>query len=179
MVRRRISNVFMNASDSDVARALGVSRGAIWAYKTGRDCMSQDTLLRVQQVAQLTESEFVELMFDVLLEGNPPDANFLRKAKKRIGRVLKRAQRGAASILLVGLGLMTVPRESVASVFDVELVWKSQTNILYIMRNWRRRWIKVRAWLKSRGAVPLLTRWATERSTAIRPSAWPRSPAPI
>ena len=100
LVRAKISNAVILASDSDVARALGVSRGAVWAYKTGRDSMGDRVLLRVQQAAGLTDLEFIELMFDSLIEGGPPDVMFLQKAKKRVVRAMRRAARDATSILI-------------------------------------------------------------------------------
>ena len=133
LVRKKISNAFITASDSDVARALGLSRGAVWAYKNGRDCMSHQTLLKVQQVAELNEWELTELMFDILIEGDPPDVNFLLKAKKRIGRVMRRQARNASSILLATLALLGLsalpgqsaravdPGDAAASVYYVKL----------------------------------------------------------
>jgi hypothetical protein len=94
-------------------------------------------------------------------------------------RIAAKFRSNAASILLVGLGLMTVPRESAASVLDVVLVGELSNQHFIHYAHLRRRRAKVRAWLKSRVLAPLLTRWATERSMAIQPSAWPSSPALI
>jgi plasmid maintenance system antidote protein VapI len=146
-----------------------VHKNTVYSWKANHTTVDKRYVLRI---AELLDDSPHYVLACLEAERDPDHAKLWKE-------IAAKFRSNAASILLVALGLMTVPRESAASVFDVELVANCQTNSLYIMRTWRRRWTKVRAWLKSRGAVPLLTRWATERSTAIRPSAWPRSPAPI
>lgn len=139
MVRKRISNLFVTASDSDVARALGVSRGAIWAYKTGRDSMGEQVMLRVQQVGQLSEVEFTDLMFDLLIESNPPDVTFLRKAKKKIGRILKRGGGEVASILLAAMLVLGVGSPTPAEAFEAHGQGDVRCYVYYVASR-RRRW---------------------------------------
>jgi transcriptional regulator with XRE-family HTH domain len=172
LVRRKISNVVITASDSDVARAIGVSRGAIWGYKSGRDSMSHDTLLRVQNIAQLSEAEFTDLLFDLLLEGNPPDANFLRKAKKAMHRAMKKYGNPASVLfvlcLLIGLGS---PTRSEAYTVAAEGAAPSNT---YYGKSRR----KLRRWLKYLIGLPLSLgwTWARTRSTGSPLSSSSLSP---
>jgi transcriptional regulator with XRE-family HTH domain len=70
LVRRKISNEHLTASDTDISRVLDVSRAAISAYKHERNTMSVDTLAKAQELLQLPEQQYYELILQLSAEGN-------------------------------------------------------------------------------------------------------------
>lgn len=120
VVRERISTEYVTASDTDVAKALKVSRATISAYKYGRDRMSAETLARAQKLAQLEDAELVDLLFDMVIEEalEAKDVGFFIEAKQRVKKLMKGMSRTVASILLGAvavLGLASLPAQRVAA----------------------------------------------------------------
>lgn len=133
MVRQKISSPYVTASDTAVAKVLGVSRQAVSAYKAGRDVMSTSTLAQVNQVLQLELDQLGWLAIE--LKGDRAINHVERQMWEDIRQRLCAATRVVPSILLVALGLMTAHGKAVAAMSDVELVGDCQIANLYIMRN--------------------------------------------
>jgi hypothetical protein len=160
-----------NSSWYGLARLLSTHKNTVYNWKGGHTIIDRKFAPRIAELL----GESPEYVLACLEADREQDAEVL----KVWHRIAAKFRSNAASILLVGLGLMTVPRESAASVLDVVLVGELSNPHSIHYAHLRRRRAKVRAWLKSRVLAPLLSRWATERSTAIQPSAWPSSPALI
>lgn len=73
LVKRRISNEFLKASDNDAAKALGLSRTSVSHYKHGRDVMSQETLHKANEILELPENQLLALSLDLQIEGAKND----------------------------------------------------------------------------------------------------------
>jgi hypothetical protein len=53
LVREAIGTKFVRASDTDVANALGITRAAVYGYKSGKEYMSMETLGRAAEIAEI------------------------------------------------------------------------------------------------------------------------------
>jgi transcriptional regulator with XRE-family HTH domain len=186
MVREKISTPYVTASDTQVARALGVSRAAVSAYKAGRDVMSSSTLAAANQLLGLGRAELADLAMDLRIDTAINDCE--REMWVRIKQLLVMAGRSSASILLVGLALLTVHRNAAASELDVVLGWDlSNTQSIHYaqLRTWARRRLRkltrcLDLGLKSNCAAPLQRLCARIRwkpSAGSPPPSWRTSPA--
>jgi len=180
LVRAKISTPHVTASDTQVARAIGISRAAVSAYKVGRDIMTHDTLARAQTLLRLEPVDVGALACDLLLERSRTDEE--RAIFKSLLALVRRAGTKAASILLVGLALLTVGGKASAADVCVGLVGNSQIPNLYIMRNWARRrrgLAKLLRCLKTLVAAPLLPPCAGNHWRGSPLRSWPLSAACI
>lgn len=138
LVRRKISTEHVTASDTQVARAIGISRAAVSAYKTGRDVMTHETLSRANNVLHLSDRELGELGWNLLLESAKTDnEKTVLTAMRTLGRLVTK---NVARILLVtmlvsGVGSATKAEASEASPAG------AGSPVIYIKSN-RRRWRK-------------------------------------
>ena len=126
LVRRKISTEHVTASDTQVARAIGISRAAVSAYKTGRDVMTHETLSRANNVLHLSDRELGELGWNLLLESAKTDnEKTVLTAMRTLGRLM----------LVSGVGSATKAEASEASPAG------AGSPVIYIKSN-RRRWRK-------------------------------------
>jgi predicted transcriptional regulator len=121
LVRAKISTPHVTASDTQVARAIGISRAAVSAYKVGRDIMTHETLGRAQELLELPPVDVAAVACDLLLEKARTEQE--RAIYKSLLALISRAGNRAASILLVGLALLTVGGKASAAELDVVLGW--------------------------------------------------------
>lgn len=139
-VRKRISNAYVTASDTDVAKAIGVSRAAVSAYKAGRDVMSQDRFMDIhRRFLHLAEDHVLEILAE--LSADAALDKDLRQAwgriRDRVGK--KKAGKSAASIVLAGM-LVLGGAQRVEAAGEIRTSSAaSQLPTIYIMRNSMRR----------------------------------------
>lgn len=118
MVRKKISTEHLTASDTDVARAIGLSRAAVSAYKTGRDIMTHETLARANELLKLPDLDIANIGFDLLLERARTDnERAIYRSMRDIARYARTwVKSRASSILLSGLaiGLLSAPQKTQA-----------------------------------------------------------------
>lgn len=99
-VRAAISNQFVRASDTEVSRALGITRAAVSAYKSGRSVMGIDTLGRAQELLNLPGLDLARLSIELSMDATK------EPAARRVLDALRDSLRGsAASILLASCAL--------------------------------------------------------------------------
>lgn len=103
LVKARISNEFLKASDADAAKALGLSRAAIGDYKHARGVMSAETLGRAQAIIQLSDEEFVDLHLQLAQE-SAPNAAPIRDAIRRIMEAAKKSAAAILAVIVLGFG---------------------------------------------------------------------------
>jgi len=179
LVRKAISTEYLKASDTDVAKAIGISRASVSAYKTGREVMSHETLGRANVLLKLPEAEIAGIGFDLLLESARTDnERAIYKSMRDMARHVRHwAKTHTASILLVALGLFSAPRGASATVFEVGsagIVKPPVDTLCATRRRWARRLAKILGCLKSQCAAPLPPPWARICSVGL---ALSRSPA--
>ena len=126
LVRQRISNEYLTASDTDIAHVLGVSRAAISAYKHGKAVMSPQTLRTAQKFLQLPDEEFDALLLRLTIDGaREPE---LRRAWQRLARQLH----AAALAAIVAAGMLFAPTG------NQSLAAGSASAEIYIIRTYSR-----------------------------------------
>lgn len=110
LVREKISNEYVRASDTAVAKALGISRAAVSAYKSGRDNMSLETLQAANRILKLEVAELSELAISLIAEALPYDPKgqtgtyrFYDMVRGELQRLALMAKDKAASILLASM----------------------------------------------------------------------------
>lgn len=153
MVREKISTQYVVASDTEVARAMGVSRAAVSAYKAGRNVMSIETLLRANKLLNLPDAWLVDFSLDLLAEdAKSDDARRLWKAVRKLVIGLQRgAGTKAAAILLTCMGALALhsPRADAA---PTQGRADAASTVYYDkFRQWLRRWLGLQ--VLDRGSV--------------------------
>ncbi len=115
-VKRAISNDFLTASDTDVARVLKISRAAVSAYKHGKDCMSLETLLRANAVLKLDRIELADVALELQCQLTPK-ARAIWEAQRWL---IDQAKKHVAVILIAVLGVSgaAIPEVSHAAASD-------------------------------------------------------------
>lgn len=94
LVRKKISNEYVTASDTEVANALGISRAVVSAYKRGV-VMSAETLEKAQEILKLPPGELWEISTCLTLESSPETKavnaahRWMQEQAKRWGSVAK------------------------------------------------------------------------------------------
>jgi|SRR5581483_9070169 len=168
LVRKAISTEYVTASDTQVARAMGISRASISAYKLGREVMSHEMLSRANVLMKLSNYQLGELGWQLLNERARSDQErSVYAAMRAAGRAIARSVLLAAAI---GLGAGALPSQHVRS---AELGGTSPA--VYIMVNRKRKLFRR---LKRLEPWPLLRQlWARMRCTGSQLSAWQSSPA--
>lgn len=100
LIRAKISNKYLRASDTEISRVLAVSRAAISAYKGGRAVMGLSTLSRAQDVLDLPGRELAAIQADLAVEAaTTPEA-------RRILTAVRDAVRGVAASILLALAIL-------------------------------------------------------------------------
>lgn len=184
-VRDKISTEYVRASDTEVARALGVSRAAISAYKTGRDVMSSSTFAAAAGLLQLEMGELADLALRLRAEAslNASEKDVWLMIRGWLIEKTKAAGKRVASILLVGLVLFTAHGKASANVLDVVLSWDLSNHpsihYVHLRASLTRLLRKLFRCLKPKVAAPLTPSCARRRSTAFPPQSWRRSAACI
>jgi len=157
-------------SDNQVAAVLGVTRQAVSRWQNGHDTMSLHTLQNAAEELDLSEAEFIELGLRLTIEKNirrNRDRDFWRRVLKRwkedVGKL--------ASILLVGLALLTARESAAFAVLDVRSPETVNWQLMYyaqLTRRLGRRLRKLLGCLKPRDWLPIQPApWARIRSTAL------------
>lgn len=149
LVRKHISNTYVRASDTEVAKALGVSRAAISAWKSGRDIMSHELLITAAGLAKLDQAQLWELFFALEIERakeSPAQQDFwrgIRQATRAWGEIAAQAARSKASAVALAMlaagsaaGLVAPAPANAAE--SVQLRLDSQHTPVCIMRSRRR-----------------------------------------
>lgn len=129
LVRAKISNEYVTASDTDIARVLSVSRAAVSSYKHEKNVMSVETLAKAQEVLELPQQDYFDLMLALTAEGTHDPSlqdtwvrlhRFVRSAIKHSG------SRAAAWLMAVmvaaGMNLASPGNQAIASSFDAEKI---------------------------------------------------------
>src|SRR5581483_98572 len=113
LVRKAISTEYVTASDTQVARAMGISRASISAYKLGREVMSHEMLSRANVLMKLSNYQLGELGWQLLNERARSDQErSVYAAMRAAGRAIARSVLLAAAI---GLGAGALPSQHVRS----------------------------------------------------------------
>ena len=111
LVREAISTAYARASDAGVARALGITPGAVAAYKSGRDTMSAQTLMRADAFMKLYPKQLAEVQVRLAMESTKdPDA-------RRVWAAIIEMIAGKAAAVIVSCLLLAglVPNQAHAS----------------------------------------------------------------
>lgn len=159
-VRKAISTSYVTASDSQVSKAMGISRASVSAYKVGREVMTHDTLSRANELMKLSNYELGELGWQLLLDrARSDEERSVYAAMRSMGRAVVR------SILLaglVGVGLSALPAQRVSAAES-----GAAPSNTYYGKSGR----KLQRWLKTMVDLPL--RCATWTGARIRSTAFP------
>jgi transcriptional regulator with XRE-family HTH domain len=118
LVRAKIGTPYVTASDTDISRALGLSRTAVSSYKHGKHVMSLDTLAQAQEILQLPKQEYFDLMLALSAEGttNPT----LQESWGQLHRLVRGALKGSkaaswiAALAMVAAGTFYASPQNVA-----------------------------------------------------------------
>jgi len=156
-----------------MAKELPAHENTVYSWKGGHTIVDRKFAPRIAELL----GEPAEYVLAILEAEREQSAEVL-KVWKRIAERF----RSTASILLVGLALLTVHGKASAAVSDVGLVGNSQIPNLYIMRNRgrsRRRMRNLVRCLKTLVAAPLLPPCAGNHWRGSPPRSWPRSAACI
>lgn len=121
-VRGAIGTRYVTASDSEVARALGVSRATIWGYKAGKQVMSLENFAAACELAGLPEQDVMELFGRLILESAGTDRRrqFWQRTMMAIRSAASRGRKAAAAVVLaVGTAALSgAPAPSQAATGD-------------------------------------------------------------
>lgn len=116
LIRKTISNDFLTASDTDVARVLGLGRATVSAYKHDRAVMSPETLQLAQKVLQLPEKDFDELLLALTIEGTREPE--LRSAWKRLQKTISRSAAAVVAAIVAAAALSGAPSNQAIAAFS-------------------------------------------------------------
>jgi len=111
LVRAAIGSPYVRASDAGVARVLGITPGAVSAYKAGRDVMGLPTLVRANHFMQLSPQQLAEVQVRLSMEAaRDPEA-------KRIWQAVIQMIAGKAAAVMLSFVLLAglVPNQGHAS----------------------------------------------------------------
>lgn len=105
LVRKKISSDYISASDTDISRVLDVSRAVISAYKHEKTVMSLETLAKAQELLQMPQQEYFDLMLSLSAEGttNPT----LQDSWSKLHKLVRGALKGKAAAWTIGGAILT------------------------------------------------------------------------
>ena len=149
-------------------KLMGVHKNTVYSWKGGHTALDRKFAPRVAELLD-EPAEYVL----ACLEGEREQSAEVLKLWRRIAERF----RSTASILLVALGLLSVPRGASATVLDVgsaEIVKPPVYTLCATRYRWGRRLAKLWGCLKSQCAAPLPPPWARICSMGLAAS---RSPA--
>jgi len=89
LVRARMSNEFLTATDTDISKTLGIGRATISSYKHGKSGMSPETLKQANKILQLSDAQMSEYLLAITLEGtsDPQTRSLWRLLQKNLAGV--------------------------------------------------------------------------------------------
>lgn len=137
LVKAHMSNEFLTASDTDAAKALGLSRTAVSSYKAGRDVMSTDTFARANELLKLPPAETIDITLTLQMEATKSDSTraMLGSMRTLAKAFADHAKKSAAAILAAVFGLtMFHPSDAYARARVSD-----HADAIYIMRSRNRR----------------------------------------
>jgi hypothetical protein len=172
LARQKLGNVTYYR----LGKELGITSSYMTQLKKNKTIMSDELAFRLAHMCGLPPEYVVASIECERMRKYGDEPVHLQMAQM----YHRMAQKFVASILLVGLALLTVAGK--ASAAELVLSWSGdcQTTTFYIMRNWarrRRRLAKLLRCLKTFVATPLSPPCARNRSTASAPKSWRRSGA--
>jgi hypothetical protein len=152
-VRRAISTQHVTASDTDVARALGISRAVVSAYKVGKTVMSHDTLAKAHELAQFERDELADFVLMLSADAAAtPAGRALLNAQRYLTEYAKRFPAGPVVMAVLLCLACLSPGTTYAREMNAVLAGG-----LYIMRTMlRRTWARVMRVASPPHEAPLL-----------------------
>lgn len=146
LVREAIGTPYVRASDAAVARALGITPGAVGGYKSGREFMSASTLEKAQEFMQLPDRQLAELYVRISMEAAKD------RGSEKVWQALLDSVRGAAASVLLGTTAMLAHVQDARTtgnvVFQATSPARSGSPGMYIM------FTRIRRFLRQLATIP-------------------------
>lgn len=158
LVRAHIGTAYVQATDTDVARALGLSRNAISEYKKGRSKMAPATVARAIELLAGSAHEATPLLQELMTEqahSEPEGAVwrlFMQIAESAKGKAAALAL--VAAVVTAGTLYAPESNQAVAASFDAPAIYIIRTQ--YLSRGLSFQARQLAAFPEQPGAPPLL-----------------------